>query len=125
MQYCETDGGRILKSFKDDCVIRSMSIVLEETYGKVFEELMQLGLEMGAFPSHEKVWIKYIESKGFVKNKPPRDINGKLVKLRNWDFEGVAVVRNSGHLTAVSKGCVFDSWDCRARPVNSYWTKAE
>lgn len=124
MDFCKTDGGRILKSFEDDCVIRSISIVLEETYEKVFRELMELGLEMGAYPSHDKVWIKYIESKGLVKNKPPRDHNGKMCKLRNWDFKGSAVVRNSGHLTAVNNGCVFDSWDCRYRPVNSYWTKA-
>ena len=124
MNFQQTDGGRILKSFKDDCVIRSISIVIKESYDKVFQELMQLGLEMGAYPSHEKVWITYIESKGFIKNKPPRDHKGKLIKLKNWDFKGVAVVRNSGHLTAVDNGCVFDDWDCRYKPVNSYWTKA-
>lgn len=124
MEYIQTDGGRILKSFKNDCVIRSIAIVLKENYDKVFKELMYLGLEMGAYPSHDKVWIKYIESKGFVKNKPPRDHEGKLIKLKNWDFKGVAIVINSGHLTAVDNGCVFDAWDCRYRPVNSYWTKA-
>ena len=82
---------------------------------------MALGLEMGAYPNHDKVWIKYLESNGFIKSRPPRDENGKLIKLRDWDFTGTAVVRNSGHLTAVDRGTVIDSWDCRRRPVNSYW----
>ena len=121
MDFYETDGGRLCRTFKDDCVVRSISVVLRCSYKEVFEDLMQLGLEMGAYPNYDKVWIKYIESKGLVKHKPPRDKNGKLIKLRDWDFRGRAVVRNSGHLTAVDGGTVTDSWDCRNRPVNSYW----
>jgi hypothetical protein len=121
MGFHETDGGRICKTFKDDCVIRSISIVLSVPYREVFDDLMRLGLEMGAYPNHDKVWIKYVESKGLVKRKPPRDADGKMIRLEDWDFDGKAVVRNSGHLTAVYRGIVFDEWDCRYRPVNSYW----
>ena len=102
-------------------MIRSISTVLRESYKTVFEELMHLGLEMGAYPNHDKVWITYLESKGLVKHKPPRDSRGKMIRLQDWDFKGRAVVRNSRHLTAVDGGTVIDSWDCRYRPVNSYW----
>ena len=121
MDFYETDGGRICQTFKDDCVVRSISVVLRCSYKTVFEDLMSLGLEIGAYPNHDKVWIKYVESKGFVKNRPPRDENGRLIKLRDWGFKGRAVVRNSGHLTAVDGRTVIDPWDCRRRPVNSYW----
>mgnify|MGYP001196785464 FL=1 len=121
MDFYETDGGRICKTFKDDCVVRSISVVLRVPYRDVFEGLMQLGLEMGAYPNHDKVWIKYLESKGLVKCKPPRDEAGKMIRLQDWDYQGRAVVRNSGHLTAVDGGVVIDDWDCRYRPVNSYW----
>jgi hypothetical protein len=123
MDFYKTDGGRICRTFKGDCVIRSISIVMRRPYVDVFNELMGLGLEMGAYPNHDKVWIKYLEQHGFTKNRPPRDENGKLIKLRDWDFRGTAVVRNSGHLTAVDGGTVTDTWDCRRRPVNSYWSK--
>jgi len=123
MDFYKTDGGRICRTFKDDCVIRSISIAMRKPYAEVFTEMMALGLEMGAYPNHEKVWIKYLESNGFKKNRPPRDERGKLIKLRDWDFKGTAVVRNSRHLTAVDGGTVIDSWDCRRRPVNSYWSK--
>ena len=123
MDFYQTEGGRICKTFKDDCVIRSISAVLRVDYCEVFDDLMWLGLEIVAYPNHDKVWVTYLEFKGYVKNKPPRDANGKMIKLRDWDFKGRAVVINSGHLTAVDGGTVIDSWDCRYRPVNSYWAK--
>lgn len=122
MDFYKTDGGRICKTFKDDCVIRSISIAMRKPYREVFIDLMNLGIEMGAYPNHDKVWQKYLGDNGFVKNKPPRNTQGKYIKLANWDFKGRAVVRNSGHLTAVDDGSCIDDWDCRYRPVNSYWS---
>ena len=117
------ETGRLCRSFKDDCVVRSISVVTGESYSKVFRDLMAFGLEMGAYPNHDKVWIAYAEDQGLVKRKPPRDDNGKLIKLADWDFRGVAIVRNSRHLTAVEHGYLVDTWDCRYRPVNSYWER--
>ena len=126
MDFYEHDcGDRLMKSFKNDCVIRSISVVMRRPYREVFEELMALGLEMGAYPNYDKVWIRYLEENGFVKHKPPRDEYGKMIRLGQWDFKGRAVVRNSRHLTAVDGGVVIDSWDCRYRPVNSYWVYEE
>jgi|TARA_R110000824_G_scaffold73277_2_gene186733 hypothetical protein len=125
MKFHKTDNGRICRSFKDDCVVRSVSLATDQSYDQTFKELMTLGLEVGAYPNHDKVWIRYLEDKGFVKNKPPR-LNGKLIKLENWsDHPQVAVVRNSGHVTALVDGILHDEWDCRYRPVNSYWTYTE
>ena len=123
MKFQKIDGGRICKSFKDDCVVRSISIALSLPYRQVFEDLMQLGLEIGAYPNHDKVWVRYLETKGWKSNKCPRDARGKLVKLKDWhDAPKVAVVRNSGHLTAIQDGYVVDEWDCTYRPVHTYWT---
>ena len=124
MDFIETTNGRICKSFKDDCVIRSISIALDLTYQAVFDDLMSLGNQIGAYPNHDKVWKKYLKNAGWVANKPPRDSNGKMIKLRDWKTPPKrAVVKNSGHLTAVVDMAVIDTWDCRYRPVNTYWTK--
>lgn len=128
MKFQKWDSSqRLCKTFKDDCVVRSVSIVCDEPYETTFENLMHIGLEIGAYPNHDKVWQKYLEGKGFVKNKMPRPV-GKprgTIKLQDWNFDGVAAVRNSGHLTAVENGWCIDTWDCRYRPVNSYWTKED
>lgn len=124
LKFQEMDGGRINKKFTSDCVIRSICIAMNKPYKEVFTDLMEKGLEMGAYPNCDEVWVSYLEENGWVKNKPPRDSRGKLIKLQNWEnAPEVAVVRNSGHLTCVSDGYVVDTWDCRYRPVNSYWTK--
>jgi len=81
MKFHKTDNGRMCKTFKADCVIRSVSLATDQNYKQTFEELMALGLEVGAYPNHNKVWIRYLEDRGFVKNKPPR-LNGKLIKPR-------------------------------------------
>ena len=67
MEFQQTNNGRICKTFKDDCVIRSISVATGKSYKETFEDLMKLGLEMGAYPNHEKVWVKYLEQNGFVK----------------------------------------------------------
>ena len=123
MQFVETTNGRICKTFKDDCVVRSISIAMDKPYAVVFDDLMQLGLLIGAYPNHHKVWEKYLKDNGWVKNKPPRNAQGKYIKLANWaDAPVRAIIKNSGHLTCVVDGAVHDTWDCRYRPVNSYWT---
>ena len=73
MEFEKTDNGRICKTFQGDCVIRSISIATGKTYQQTFEEMMALGLEVGAYTNHDKVWMKYLEQNGFVKNKPPRN----------------------------------------------------
>ena len=89
MKYQQWDASvRGCKTFKDDCVVRSLSVVLGKPYARVFTDLMGIGQLMWAFPNH---------------------------------YKGIAIVRNSGHLTAVEHGYLIDTWDCRYRPVNSYW----
>ena len=122
MEYVQTTPERLCKSFKADCVIRSISIATQQSYRDVFAALMQRGLDMGAYPSHDKVWIGYlVKVLGWTQNKPPRR-DGKLIKLESWDCPQIAVVRNSRHLTAIFDGALHDEWDCRYRPVNTYWT---
>tara|TARA_Y100000401_G_scaffold76866_1_gene62575 strand:+ start:441 stop:824 length:384 start_codon:yes stop_codon:yes gene_type:complete len=115
---------RVNKKFKHDCVIRAVATVVGKKYSVVFQELMDLGKELGGYPNCDFVWQPYIESLGLVKNKMPRPLNNPrgTIKIRNWEFEGRAVVRNSSHLTAVVDGYCIDTWDCTYRPVNSYWT---
>ena len=122
MHFYKTDGGKINPKSQGDCVVRSISIAMRRPYREIFTDLMTRGLELGLYPNDDANWQGYLESHGWVKNKPPRDSKGKLIKLANWDFKGRAVVINSRHLTAVDDGYVCDTWDCRYRPVNSYWT---
>ena len=129
MNFIETDGGRkesgykTTKGYAHDCVIRSIAIVMDKPYRTVFIEMMNLGIEMGGYPNMRPVYETYLKNKIFIKNKCPRNINVKLITLKNWQGVNRAIVLNHGHLTAVVDGAVHDTWDCRYRPVNSFWTR--
>tara|TARA_R110001592_G_scaffold329308_2_gene611038 strand:- start:371 stop:775 length:405 start_codon:yes stop_codon:yes gene_type:complete len=115
---------RINRKFKDDCVVRAIANATGTPYKTVFEDLMEVGLEMCAWPNQDFVWMEYLSRLGWKKNKCPRDSNGKLIKLRNWEnHPDTAIVINSRHLTAIVDGVCFDTWDCTYRPVNTYWTQ--
>ena len=115
---------RINRKFKDDCVVRAIANATGTPYKTVFEDLMEVGLEMCAWPNQDFVWMEYLSRLGWKKNKCPRDSNGKLIKLRNWEnHPDTAIVINSNHLTAIVDGACFDTWDCTYRPVNTYWTQ--
>ena len=115
---------RINRKFKDDCVVRAIANATGTPYKTVFEDLMEVGLEMCAWPNQDFVWMEYLNRLGWKKNKCPRDSNGKLIKLRNWEnHPDTAIVINSNHLTAIVDGACFDTWDCTYRPVNTYWTQ--
>ena len=88
MKYQQWDASvRGCKTFKDDCVVRSLSVVLGKPYARVFTDLTEIGQLMG-YPNHDKVWIWYAEDQGLVKRKPPRDGNGV-------DAQGLGLQRHS------------------------------
>tara|TARA_R100001460_G_scaffold64215_1_gene104423 strand:- start:569 stop:967 length:399 start_codon:yes stop_codon:yes gene_type:complete len=129
MEYIQTDGGRkaagykTTRDYQGDCVVRSISIALDQPYTATFLEMMELGMEMGGYPNIKPVYEEYLRRKGWVKQRCPRDFKNKLIKLEDWIFRDTAIVLNSGHLTCVKDGAVHDSWDCRYRPVNTYYVK--
>ena len=67
--FYETDGGRkaagykCTKAFGGDCVVRSISIALDQPYNATFMELMELGMEMGGFPDMPPVYEAYLQKR--------------------------------------------------------------
>jgi hypothetical protein len=86
MDFQQTDNGRICKTFKDDCVIRSISVATGKSYKETFEDLMKLGLEMGAYPNHEKVWVKYLEQNGFCEKQTASKRQGQVHQTSGLGF---------------------------------------
>jgi hypothetical protein len=129
MDYIKNDGGRFKeynipafkKNYTGDCAVRSIAIGLGQTYKQTLEDLCKLGIKRGNVPNDQDVYEEYLFSKGWVKNKPPRDKNGKKIQLHYWT-NNRAIVLTYGHLTAVVDNTVNDTWDCREWYCNSYYT---
>lgn len=54
-----------------DCVVRALSIALNEPWGKIYLDLCAEGMISGDMPSSNAVWIKYLKKRGFTKHIIP------------------------------------------------------
>lgn len=109
-----------------DCVVRAICTALDQPYEQTVRELVDLWLKTGYEMSETKGFGKYLESKGWKKQKQPRKpdntkYTGKeFVKI----FKGTCVANIGGHHVACIKdGKVFDIWDSTGGCVGNYWTK--
>lgn len=124
MKYEYHDGNRskeyLRKRNGADCVIRSISIILDQPYSTTLSDLCKYAVKYGAIPNEEWLYQKYLLDKGFVKHKPPRK-NRRKIQLCNFKFEGRCVLLTRNHLTAIINNTVYDTWDCRQSNCNSYY----
>lgn len=109
-----------------DCVIRAICTVLGQSYETTLQGLVKMQLESGYDLSDVKCFGKYLESKGFIKNKQPRKpdntkYTGKeFVKM----FDSVCVANIGGnHTVCIKDGKVMDIWDSTEGCIGNYWTR--
>lgn len=120
MKYIKHDGGRseYYKYRREgDCVVRAIAIATKQDYKKVFYDLTELGLPKGLFANSDKVWQQYLKQLGWIETKYGRN----AIPLNEMSFTGIAVL--SGHLVAVNKNTVYDTWDSRRKRCWRTWTK--
>ena len=127
MNFTFNDGGRskhYRKKKLGDCAVRAIAIALEQDYKQTLVDLCEVSISVGGVPNIPQVYDVYLEQKGWIKNKPPRDSNGRKIRLKDWGHNR-AIVLTTRHLTCVIDNCVNDIWDTRAWCCNSYYTKKE
>lgn len=134
MEYKKDNGGRekyfpckLKKDRTSDCVVRAIAIATDTDYLIIWKELFKIGLEIGHLPSNKRTTEKYLDSIGWVKNKPFRKSNGRKYKLRNVPIDNNKsyIFQTTTHWTAIKKGIHRDTWNCQDWCANSYYTKKE
>ena len=114
-----------------DCVIRAIAYATDRPWEVVYQDLCRLGLSMYRMPNEKKVYEKYLENEGFIKQKMPKHDNGtkysveELAKELDTLYSGRAVVSIARHLTSVQGGNIYDTWDCSDSKVGNYWVLPE
>lgn len=109
-----------------DCVVRAICTALDQPYNQTIKELSELWIETGFQMSDVKCYGKYLESKGFVKNKQPRKADNKKYTGKEFVkiFEGVCVSNIGGnHVVCVKNGKVLDIWDSTEGCIGNYWAR--
>lgn len=109
-----------------DCVIRAICTALDQSYAETLIELADMQLKTGYDFTDAKGFGKYLELKGWIKNKQPRKANNtkytgkEFVKM----FKGICVANIGGnHTVCIKDGRVFDIWDSTDGCIGNYWTR--
>lgn len=109
-----------------DCVIRAICTALEQDYEQTVNELKDLWIETGYNMLDPKCYGKYLEKKGWKKNKQPRKDDN--TKYRGKEFckiyQGTCVAHIGGnHIVCIKNGKILDIWDSSNGCIGNYWTK--
>lgn len=109
-----------------DCVLRAVCTALDQSYEQTAKELLELWIKTGYHMSEARCYGKYLESKGFTKQKQPRKrdntkyTGNEFVRI----FKGTCVANIGGnHVVCIKNGKVLDIWDSTDGCIGNYWTK--
>lgn len=124
LNFYKHDGGRskyYKKAKVGDCVVRAISIALDQDYKVTYYELMSLAMPEGLCYNDRSIWKKYLKSKGWVEHK-----FGKAAKpLSDTEFEQSNIIAcTPSHLSCVRLRTLYDTWDCSHRICWRYWAPA-
>lgn len=109
-----------------DCVTRAICTALNQSYEQTIIELTKLWLTSGYEMSEPKCFGKYLELKGWKKNRQPRKENNKKYTGEEFckKFKGICVANIGGnHTVCIKDGKILDIWNSSDGCIGNYWTQ--
>lgn len=113
-----------------DCVIRAIALATGQSWEQTIRELTELGIKKGLVCNDSKLYPKYLESKGFIQGKEPRDVCNRKMSIKQWIIEeqinedsNTVYVINAGshHVTCIKNGKVRDIWNSSNQTMHKWW----
>ena len=115
------------KKLVGDCVIRAISIVMNQDWEKTYLDIALQGYTMKDMPSANHVWGAYLHNRGFKRYVVP-DTCPDCYTVEDFceDFPtGTYLLAIGTHVVAVQDGNYFDTWDSGNEVPMYYWQKEE
>jgi hypothetical protein len=103
----------------NDCVIRSISFTLNQSWKKVYTDLFNLSMEHTRVFNDEEIIKIYLSE--FEHHTCPAVKGESRKKVKDFDDNNTYILSIANHLTCVIDGTLFDTWDCRNKCVYRYW----
>ena len=102
-----------------DCVIRAISKVLNQSWGRTYLELAVYGYAMADLQSADAVWGQYMTDKGFTRALLPTNCPNCFTVREFSDKykEGRYLLFVGEHVVAAVNGNYYDTWDSGDRIV--------
>ena len=108
-----------------DCVVRALTILLNDTWDHVYADLTMQGSFLKDMPSSNVVWGEYLKANGFRRFSLP-DTCPTCYTIKDFciDFPyGKYLVATGSHVVAVANGDYYDTGDSGNEVPRDYWRK--
>ena len=105
---------------RDDCVIRALAGALHKSWTTVYLELCEIGLKHFDIPLSDKVINAYMKEQGWELRKLPCWTSVAQFAIQHPN--GTYVIRIHGHLTRMTNGVIYDTWNCNTSKMKTYYS---
>lgn len=106
-----------------DCVVRAISIALNQPWIQTFDELYTIARSEFNMPSADTVWGRYLYLKGFEPFLLPSSCHA-CVTIEEFSRRfpsGTYIIGTGSHAVAVINGNYWDSWDSGQELASFFW----
>lgn len=113
------------KKYVGDCVIRALTILLNDDWENVYIDLSMQGFAMHDMPNSNSVWGEYLKLNGFRQYALP-DTCPACYTITDFvrDYpKGKYMVATGTHVVAVVDGDYYDTGDSGSEVPIYYWRK--
>jgi hypothetical protein len=104
-----------------DCVVRAISVALNQSWYRTAIDLCIEGLIQCDMQDSNAVWGAYLQSKGFKKYPILDTLTFEEFATAHPD--GLYIVATGSHVAVVRDGILLDNWDSSDEQVSVYFTK--
>ena len=116
-----------LKDEKPDCVIRSLTKVLDITWFEAFESLIPYARKLQTTPTCRECYEQYLLDNGFKYTGISNRKGSKrptVESFSNLHKNGVYFLNLANHTVAVVDGIYYDTWDCGNCCLYGYYERS-
>ena len=109
-----------------DCVVRALSLALDQDWDTTYLELMSQGFSMKDMPSSNAVWGQYLKNKGYKRYVIPDECPDcyTISEFCTDNPQGIYILGTGTHVVTVKDGSYYDTWDS-GREIPLYYFEKE
>ena len=113
------------KNHVGDCVVRALTVALDDTWDNAFIRLMVKAYEQKDMPSSTSVWGSLLTEDGFKAYMAIRPCETclKVKTFATLHPKGLYILATGSHVVALKDGNYMDSWDSGDETVVYYFSK--
>lgn len=109
------------KKLLGDCVVRAISLALDQSWEKTYIDLCIEGFMHCDMPNSNAVFASYLLSKDF-KRQPMIDTM-TFKQFAESHNNGAYIVATGSHIAFIKNSVLYDNWDSSDEVVSYYFTK--